>query len=128
MQIGTWGPVTFEVNAQRVRTWQEMRRAGEARWATHEVFMGKPVSEFQGPGLDTISLQVRIDAALGLVPENELRDLREQRDIGAVQSLVLGEHPVGRFILKALSEEHRRHDGAGRLVLAIVALSFEEYV
>jgi hypothetical protein len=127
MSLGALGDVVFEASAEKVRTWQDMKRSGEARWATHEVFAGKPVKEFIGPGLDTITLQVRLDARLGLVPLDEVKALRRLRDTGAVNQLTLGGELVGDYTVKSLSEDQRRFDPAGVLVTVVVDLTLEEY-
>lgn len=119
--------VVFEVSADRIRTWSEAKRSGEARWAKHEVYSGKPVQEFIGPGLDTLNLSVRFDADRGVVPRNELRRLRKLRDTGAVLTFVVGGELVGDFVLKSLSEEWRRFESKGVLTTAIAELSLEEY-
>lgn len=144
MSLGSWGDLVFEVRAERIRTWHELRRQGEARWATHEVFAAKPVKEFLGPGLDSMTLMMHLTnsqrgvvflddfagfqaASRGIVPADELRDLREQRDIGAVHQLVIGGELVFNATLKSMREEHRRHDYRGVLLSAVVELTFEEY-
>ena len=125
--LGTWGPVTFQASADKVRTWQGMRRSGEARWHKHEVHLGKPRPEFLGPGDDTIQLEVRLDSQLGLVPNDELESLRRERDAGKWHPLIIGGEFVFDCFLRVISEEHRRHAADGTLLLAIVELTLEEY-
>lgn len=127
MSLGTWGPVTFEASADVLRTWRDAERSGGARWAEHEVIAAKPVTEFIGPGLDTISLSVRLDLERGIVPRDELRQLREQRDLGANHDLIIGGELVGTFTLRELDEEWTRFDSRGVLRLAVVKLSLKEY-
>ena len=92
MMLGTWGPLTFQASADKVRTWQAQRRSGEARWHKHEVHLGKPRPEFLGPGDDTIQMEVRLDSQLGLVPNDELESLRRERDAGEWHD----DHPLNR--------------------------------
>jgi len=125
--IGVLGPVTFEVSADKVRTWQDARRSAVARWVAHEVYGGKPRQEFIGPGLATIGLSVRLDIDRGVVPRDELRQLREQADKGAVLQFTVGGELVGDFILHDVSEEWRRFNRNGVLTFAVVGLSLEEY-
>lgn len=127
MSLGTWGDVVFEVSADLMRTWQDMKRSGEARWARHEVYAGKPLPEFIGPGLDSLTMSVRLDALRGVTPADEIKTLREQRDIGAVHPLMIGGELVFDCTLKSIGEDHRRHDAMGKPLLIIAELSFEEY-
>lgn len=128
MSFATLGDdITFEVSSDKVYTWIEARRAGEARWATLDVYAGKPVKEFLGPGLDTITFPIRYDADRGVVPRDELRKLRKLRDTGAVLQFVVGGQLVGDFVLKGLAEDWRRFSRNGVLVTAIVDVTLEEY-
>lgn len=127
MSLATLGPVTFEVSADLVRTWSEARRSGDSRWATHDVHQAKPLREFLGPGLDTITLRIRFDQAFGVVPRDELRTLREQRDAGAVLDFVVGGDLVGDFTIESLSDEWTRVDASGVLTTASVDLTLKEY-
>lgn len=127
MSIGVLGPVAFEVSADKVRTWHDARREGDARWATLEVFGDKPKNEFLGPGLDTITLSVRFDISRGVVPRDEIRQLRKQRDTGAVLQFTIGGELVGDFVLRNISEEWQRVTSQGVLTAAVCTLKLEEY-
>jgi phage protein U len=124
----TSSSMTFEVNKDKVLTWQSRRRHGAARWTAHEVFAGKPKQEFLGPGLDSDDLEVRLDSALGIDPEAELKKMRTARDTGAVLQFTIGSQFIGDYVLKEVGEDHKRHGRKGELVLAVATLSLEEYV
>lgn len=127
MSIGVLGPITFEVSADKVRTWRDAKRAGASRWATHDVIAGKPKKEFVGPGLDKITLTVRLDIERGVVPRDELRQMREQRDQGNVLQFTVGGELVGDYSIEALDEEWTRVSRTGVLTTAVVTLTLEEY-
>ncbi|HEX4461537.1 MAG TPA: phage tail protein [Polyangia bacterium] len=127
MSIGVLGPITFEVSADLVRTWQEAKRSGGARWAKHDVFGGQPVKEFIGPDLEQMNLSVRLDSQFGLVPSDELKQMRLQRDTGAVMQLTMGGELIGDFTLEHIDEDQRRFGRDGTLLMAIVSLTLEEY-
>jgi phage protein U len=125
--IGVLGPIVFAVSATMVRTFRDLRRSGSARWAQHEVYGAKPRQEFLGPGLETVSCSVRLDAAMGIVPKDELKQLRAMRDTGAVSQLTIGGELFGDFALRGLEEEQRIFDSDGKLLVATVGLMLEEY-
>jgi len=127
MSIGVLGPITFEVSADKVRTWQEAKRSATARWATHEVYAGKPKKEFIGPGLAKITMSVRLDIERGVVPKEELQQMRDQMDSGAVLQFTVGGELVGDFSIENVDEEWRRVSRDGVLTTAIVSLTLEEY-
>lgn len=126
MSIGVLGPITFEVTADKVRTWQEARRSTTARWATHDVYAGKPKKEFIGPGLSKITLSVRLDSQFGLVPTDELKQMKDQMDSGSVLQFTVGGELLGDFSIENMDEELKRFDRTGVLTTAIVALTLEE--
>lgn len=128
MSIAVLGPVTFEVSADLIRTWKEAKRTGAARWAQHDVFAGKPVLEFIGPGLASITLSmIRLDMERGVVPRDELRQLRDMRDTGAVNQFTIGGDLVGDFIVEDVDEEWHYFSRNGVLTIATASLSLKEY-
>lgn len=127
MSIGVLGPITFEVSADKVRTWQEAKRAATARWATHDVYQGKPRKEFIGPGLAKINLTVRLDIDRGIVPRDELRQMRDLMNTGAVNQFTVGGELVGDFSVENVDETWTRMSRTGVLITAVVNLTLEEY-
>ena len=125
--LAVFGPLTFEVNADLVRTWQTAKRAASARWATHDVYAGKPKKEFIGPGLAKITLDVRLDIERGVIPRDELRQMRDMMNTGAVNQFTVGGTFVGDFSLDNVDETWSRVDHDGVLTVAVVALTLEEY-
>ena len=119
--------VTFETSANTVRTWQDMKRAGSARWAQHDTHLSQPKREFLGPGLDEITLSVRLDMQLGIMPLEELATLRAMRDFGQVSAFVVGGELLGDFTVDGVSEDWRRTDNKGVAQLIIVDLTLKEY-
>lgn len=127
--IGLLGTVIFTVSTEKVLTFDDFKRDGSARWATHEVHGIKPVSEFIGPGLDQISLTIRLDASLGVSPKMQIDTLRDYRDTGQVIPLVIGDAPVGngKYTVQSISEDWTRIDGRGFLVAAVLSIQLQEY-
>lgn len=128
-QIGTFGEIVFEVSSNKIQTFTDFSRSGSGRWATHEINLQKPLPEFLGPGQEEISFSVRLDVQLGVNPETELQKLRKMRDTGAIAYLIVGGKPVSQnmWLLESIREQHKTHDGQGRLLAANVDLSLKEY-
>lgn len=128
MSLGSWGEdFAFEASDRRLLTFQSRRRSGEARWAEHDVYAATPKSEFIGPGLDSITFSVRLDHQRGIVPAEVLKTLRKKRDLGTVDTLIIGEEPVFDCALRSIGEDDLRHGPDGTLLVAIVELTFKEY-
>lgn len=125
--IGYFGNTVFETSSQRVFTFRGMSVSSQARYATHELIGKKPLLEFIGPGLKTVSLPIRLDLSLGVNPLEEINNLAAVRDAGEALPLVIGENYIGDFVLKSMSEDHRHLSNTGVLIVADITLSLEEY-
>jgi phage protein U len=129
LPIGTFGDIVFEVSTEKVRTFDDLRRRGSARWATHEVIGKKPVKEFIGPGLESIRFSMQFSAALGVNPLDEINRLRELRDNGEPQELIIGGAPVGGnlWVVEEISEDWDKLDNRGNLLFAEIDVELQEY-
>lgn len=127
MSFAKLGPITFEVTQDTVRTWQDVQRTRAGRWHQHEVFAGKPLQEFLGPGLDALVMPVRLDLMRGVNPRDELRQMNDLVSTGTVAQFTIGREFIGDFILKLISEDWKRFVGSV-LVVATATLTLEEYV
>jgi phage protein U len=130
--IAALGEIIFEVSSSRHLTFHDAQRSAEARWTEHEVFAGKPLSEFLGPGLATINLSVRLDITKGVVPIDELKRLRLAMDTGEVLQFTLGDangggELVGDFTIRAVSEGWRAITNRGVIAIAQAAIQLREY-
>lgn len=127
--IATLSDVAFMVSDTYVKTIKDYKRENGGRWVTHEIIGQKPILEFVGPGLVSLSFNVQLNAALGVNPKTELERLREICDTGEAALFVLAGEPVtkNRFILEKLSESIQYADGKGNILVAEASLSLKEY-
>lgn len=130
MAIGTLGAVLFEQSSHRILTPHTFTREVTSRAAQHEVIGGKPRTEFLGPGLQTISLEVLLRADHGVRPRAMLDQLAQMVETGEVHRLILGGKPVGenRFRVVGTSEAWNTVYRGGELFSAMVTVNLEEYV
>jgi phage protein U len=116
----------------KVLTFDNMQRDGAGRWATHEIIGQdkKPLLEFLGPDLETLSFSIFMSSFLGINPSAEFQKLRSLRDGGVICDFVIGGSAVitNQWIIKSLSESHKTYDGSGNLLVAAVNISLTEYV
>jgi len=115
----------------KVMTFDNFQRDGDGRWATHEIIgTNKPVMEFIGPGLETISFSVFLNTMLGITPIDEMKKLRQLRDNGIVCTLTIGGNAVtaNSWVVTKLSESHKSYSNQGNLLAATVNISLTEYV
>ena len=72
MQVGSFGPVVFEVTDKKVFTPDSRSRTNTSNWATHDRIEGKSRSQYLSPGLTQVQYKVRIRADMGIL-ESTLR-------------------------------------------------------
>lgn len=131
--LGALGSLLGSIGSSGIvyKTPKNYKRSAQARWASHEIIGQKPVSEFAGPGLESISFDMYLDADLGVDPNKELKKLRQMRDNGEKVFLLLGGKPVlsnnSRVYITELSESIERTDRHGRALAIEVSISLQEY-
>ena len=128
--IGTLGGLIFEASAVRTLTPTAMTRTVASRAVTHEAIGGKPRTEFLGPGLQTVQIDILLRADLGAKPRATLEQLERMVEGGEVNKLVIGGRPVGqnKFRVTGTSETWNTVYRGGELFSASVTLDLEEYL
>lgn len=124
--IGTFGNLPFVCSAVFVLTFNGLRRELSVRWAQHDVIGSKPVLEYIGPDLASISMSIRFDSTLGLAPVMGLKKLKGMLEDGTARALVIGGEYFGRFVMENISEERRHHTGFGVCQVAEAKISLKE--
>lgn len=124
--IGALGEIVFETSAEKLLTFRDLSRTGEARVEAHEVIGRKPVIEYIGPALDKVSLMVRLDVSHGIVPLDEIKRLRAMLNAGEILPLTIGGEFFGDWIITQISEGNHRVDNRGNVLIAEVTISLTE--
>lgn len=116
----------------KVLTFDGLQREGSGRWATHEIIGQdrKPVLEFLGPDLETVSFSIVMSAFLGISPIEQIEKLRQMRDEGVICDFLIGGTAIttNQWVLTRLSETHKTYDNAGNLFAALTVITLLEYV
>jgi phage protein U len=128
--IGSLGFTVFETSSKRIRTFSDLKRSGSARWAYHELVLKKPALEFLGPDVEHISLNIKLNVALGVNPSESLLILRWTRDVGLAVPFILDGRPVSNnlWVIESLEETWQHIDNRGRLLVAEADVNLLEYV
>lgn len=128
--IGSLGPVVFIVSADVLRTFTDFTRSSSGRYAQHEILGKKPLTQFIGPGLDTVSFSMRFDARYGINPRKELDQLTDLDRKGKALPLIIGGKGigVGLWVIKGLEQSWNQVDNRGNVLVATVNITLEEYV
>ncbi|HWI48079.1 MAG TPA: phage tail protein [Rummeliibacillus sp.] len=128
-KIGSFGGITFQVSEKNTLTFRDYQRSSSARWNTSEISYRKPKKEFDGPGLENITITVILSGNLGVNPENVLKKWRDMRDKGKVGKLIIGNKPITNnyFSLNLLDESDPVIDEKGNFWKVTATLTLEEY-
>lgn len=127
--IGSYAGIIFEINDKKKLTFTQFTRSVSPRWDTHDVLQSKPLPEFQGPGLDDISFDIKLRADWGINPEEAMSKLREFATKGHTSAFIKGNKPISQnhWVIKKVTEEHRTIDNKGNVLSMDVSLSLLEY-
>jgi len=131
--IGCFGDIIkFEVTANKILTFRNMKRSQAGRWATHPIVLKAPKSEFLGPDLTEVSMEVTLSAEHGVKPRSTIATIEKAVRKGTVETLVIGGKVLGwsshKWYIESVSETWEEIWNKGELVRAKITLNFKEYV
>lgn len=127
--IGSFGDVVFEASSNKVLTPSGISRDTSSRWTNHEVIAKKPISEFVGPGLDTMSMTIILDAGFGVDPKAVMDKLLDYCRKGEAYTLIIGTAVgVDKWVITQVSQMWDIVDKNGKVVNGKVDVTFTEYL
>lgn len=130
--LGTLGDTVFAIgtngNAVKVFTFDNFQRTTKARYATHDIHGRTRLLELVGFEEEAITLSIRLDAFLGVSPEEELSALRDKLYLGAVDTLIIGGVVICDVIIEDMKEIDKHIDNQGRIVVSEIDLTLKEYI
>lgn len=129
MNVGSLGPVVFRVSDAFVRTISEYSRRTSVRIGSHDVIGQKPLSEWIGPGCDSISFSIKLSAFRGVNPKEEAEKLRRMAERGEAVTFIMGGAPVthNKWLIESVDEDANYYDRMGNIISSDVKLSIREY-
>ena len=121
--------ISFETSDKKILTFREFKREGEARWHKHDRANKRPMPEFIGPGLDTISFEIHLDARHGVKPRKTMTNIRKHRNAGTPEYLVIKGANVcaNKLVITKTSETWDEVWNKGELVRATMEITLMEY-
>lgn len=129
-RIGQWGgDIRFSVSGRKQLSFRDMKRTSSARWASHNIIGKRPKTEFLGPGMDEVTLEIVLSAEMGVRPRSEMAKFRSACKKGEVHYLYINGKKVCRnkMAITAVSESWDEIWSQGELARAAVAVTFSEY-
>lgn len=121
--------IVFEVSDKRILTFDGFKRSNKITYAKNDVLMQKPVSEYVGQQLDSITFTITFNAQLGTDPRNEVNKLIYLQRDGAVITLVLWGKAFGtyRWVITDLDMDWGLINKFGYAQKITVTITLEEY-
>lgn len=128
--IGMWGPIRFRVSDSKVLTFNNFKRTISATWNSSERIGLKPLPNFGGPELQELSLDIVLDASLGVKPAKLIKQIENLVESGQVYPLILGRKLIGkhRWACIKSSESLDIVLRKGEIYRANITLNFKEYL
>lgn len=128
--VGLWGPIRFRVSDSQVLTFQNLKRNVSGNWNEYERIGMKPLPQFTGPALQEITMDIVLDASLGVRPKTLIKKIERMTETGQVYPLVLGKRVFGssRWRCVKSSEAYEILLHKGEIYRAKVSLTMKEYL
>lgn len=130
MVVGALGDIVFEVSHETVRTLDNLKWSGSARWATHERHKTHALTEYTGMDPDKITFDFYLSHFLGVTPMDELVKLWKYEREGTPVGLVIGSHGYGkyRWVVQRHDTSMESYGGTGDILSCKVSIELLEYL
>lgn len=125
--IGSLGGIVFSVSTNQVKTFDDLKRSGSAKYASHNRHLKDTLLEFTGNDPDKITFSMNLSVFLGVDPQSEIAALRAAKHAGRIMHLVIGRQSYGNWVINSLSEDYDRVDNKGNVLIANVSVSLTAY-
>lgn len=128
--IGCLGDIPFTVSDSVVRTLENMKWSGAARYAVHNRHNTHALTEFTGLEADSFTFDITLSAQLGVEPMEEITKIFTcERDAVALP-LTIGGHAYGKYRWTVIKHSTKitYPDKNGDIYAAVVSISLQEYL
>lgn len=128
--IGLLGSIRFKVSERQALTFKNLKREVSSTWNNIDRIGQKPLVEYGGPNLQTGSLEIVVDASLGVKPKKLLHTLERMTESDQAYDLVLGKKRIGShpWVITKCSQAYDVILRGGEIYRATMTLSLQEYV
>lgn len=123
---GLFGNIPFVTSSAVCLTFKDLKVERSTRWATHEVIGKKPVVEYVGPGLASVSFTIQLNSLLGMPPIAVLKGVQMLMEKKEAQRLLIGPDYLGKFVIESVSEDRKEHTNLGIPVSGSVTITLKE--
>lgn len=130
MSVGSFGNMVFSISKKKVKSFSNLKRTRNANWKEHDRYGKKPISEYISPGLQTMTINIYLDASLGVNPRKEIEKWGSICESGKHDIFVVGNEQIGKYEWKVdkVSEAWDTILSKGELISANLTITLSEYV
>lgn len=130
MPIAVFGQKVFQITQNKIYTFDDLQYGSSLDTEKQDATGKKPSTYNKGPGLNSLSIKILLDASLGINPRKEIEEWEEIKDAGIAYPFILGSRPLGKYkwLLVDVQATIQIIDNAGNILKAEVSLKFDEYV
>ena len=128
--IGSLGNVAFEVYENQVLTFDDLQFQHKAKYTEHAVHGHKGLLEFTGFSASTASLNISLNANLGINPREEFNTLKQMFDRHEAVPFILNGEPQGDglWVIESIGEKRSVVNNRGESGIIEVSLSLKVYI
>lgn len=130
MALGSFSSKVFEVNQNKIYTFDEYTRDISINVEDQEVDGDKPSTYIKGISLEGISFNVKLLQSNSIDVETEINDWKNICEVKEPYMLFIGNNPVSsnRYLLTGVSLSDNTYIPSGKLIKSTIKLTFKEYV
>lgn len=131
--VGSLGGIDFYVRSShgrnQVLSFHDLIRNSTSNFAEHERNGKKPYLEYNGPGLDSVSLTIEADAQYGVNPLEIQAALHQYAENGTPNILVIGGKKIGDnpFVILEIADTYKRFYTNGKPSAIRMQVTLKEY-
>lgn len=130
MSIGSFGGIVFSVSRKKVNSFSNFKRTLNAEWKEHTRYGQKPLSQFVSLNLENITIDIHLDASLGMKPRQTIEKWEKLLGTGYHDIFVIGGEQIGKYEWKieSISEAWNTILNKGELLEADLSITLSEYL
>lgn len=128
--LGRLGEILFHVSDEVVRSLENIKWSGSARYAVHDRHCTNALTEFVGLEPDSFTFDITLTPQLGVDPMKEITQLFTYERDGEAVPLTIGDHAYGKYRWTVVKHEAKVKytDKNGSIYVAVVSVTLQEYL
>lgn len=129
MAIAVYASKTFEVNTDKIYTFDDFQCSAALQTEKQDVENSKPSTYIKGADLETMNFKLKLDIAFGINPRREWEEWKEIMNAAKAYPFILGNKPYGgNWLLVSVGKSNVQIDNSGNILALELDLKFDEYV